>query len=57
VTGQSARELLEIQDAIDRFIIAHYHPGAERDDGTHRKLIFNTLPPITAWQRWIGRLP
>ena len=57
VTGQFARERPRIQDAIDRFIVAHYRPGAERDCGTLRKLIFNTLPPITRWKRKEGEGP
>jgi hypothetical protein len=51
VTGQFARELPPIQEAIDRFIVAHYQPDAERDDGTLSKLICNALPPMTRWQR------
>jgi hypothetical protein len=51
VTGQFARELPEIQDAIDRFVVANYRPKAEREDGTLYRLIFNTLPPLTRWQR------
>jgi hypothetical protein len=57
VTGQFARELPEIQDAIDRFIVAHYHPKAKEDGGTLYKLIFNTLPPMTRWQRPVGEGP
>jgi hypothetical protein len=47
VTGQFARDTLRVQDAIDRFIIAHYRRDAERDGGTLRKLIFDILPPLT----------
>jgi len=54
VTGQFARELPEIQEAIDRFIVAHYRPKAERDEGTLCRLIFNTLLPITPWKRKVG---
>jgi hypothetical protein len=57
VTGQFARELPEIQDAIDRFIVANYRPKAERDEGTLYRLIFNTLPPLTRWQRPVGEGP
>jgi hypothetical protein len=57
LTGQFARELPEIQDAIDRFIVAHYHPNAEEDGGTLYKLIFNTLPSMTRWQRPVGEGP
>jgi len=46
VTGQFARETPRVQDAIDRFIVAYYHPGAERDGGALPKLIFNALPPL-----------
>jgi hypothetical protein len=48
VTGQFARDAPRVQDAIDRLIIAHYQPVAERDGGTLRKVIFNTLPPLTS---------
>jgi hypothetical protein len=51
VTGQFARELPPIQEAIDRFIVALYRPKAEREDGTLYRLIFNTLPLLTRWQR------
>lgn len=47
VTGQFAHQLLEIQDAIDRFIVAHYEPGGVENGGTLRAIIFGTLPPIT----------
>jgi hypothetical protein len=57
VTGQFARELPEIQDAIDRFTVANYRPKAERDEGTLCRLIFNTLPPLTRWQRPVGGGP
>jgi len=46
VTGQFARETPRVQDAIDRFIIAYYQPGAERENGTLHRLIFDTLPPL-----------
>jgi len=48
VTGPFAREAVRVQDAIDRFIIAYYRRGAERDGGALRKLIFHTLPPLMA---------
>jgi hypothetical protein len=57
VTGQFARELPEIQDAIDRFIIAHYKPKMPRDGGTLRKLIIDKLPPMTRWKRKEGEGP
>jgi hypothetical protein len=57
VTGQFARELPEIQDAIDRFTVAHYRPNAEADEGTLYRLIFNKLPAITRWQRPVGEGP
>jgi hypothetical protein len=47
VTGQFAREPLRVQNAIDRFITAYYEPGAEADDGTLPRLIFNSLPPLS----------
>jgi hypothetical protein len=50
LTGQFACEAPAIQDAIDRFTVVHYSPNTERDGGTLRKLIFNTLPPITRWK-------
>jgi hypothetical protein len=56
VTGQFARDTPRVQDASDRFIIAHYRPGAERDGGTLRKLSFNTLPPMTRRQQ-LPRMP
>jgi hypothetical protein len=57
VTGQFARELPEIQNAIDRFIVALYHPGAEPDEGTLWRLIFNTLPLMTRWIPKVGEGP
>jgi hypothetical protein len=57
VTGQFARELPEIQDAIDRFTVANYRPKAERDEGTLYRLIFGTLPPMTRWLRPVGEGP
>jgi hypothetical protein len=57
VTGQFARELPEIQNAIDRFIVALYHPGAEPDEGTLWRLIFNSLPPMTRWIPKVGEGP
>ncbi len=46
VTSQFAADPPEIQDAIDRFIVAHYRPSMERDGGTLRALILDTLPPM-----------
>jgi hypothetical protein len=40
VTGQFAREVPLVQNAIDRFIVATYQPDAEPEDGTLHKLIF-----------------
>src|SRR6266511_1216287 len=54
VSAILARELPEIQETIDRFIVAHYRPKAERDEGTLCRLIFNTLLPITPWKRKVG---
>jgi hypothetical protein len=54
VTGQFARELPQIQDAIDRFVVAHYQPGADVRDGTLLKLIFGTLPPIARRVQEVG---
>jgi hypothetical protein len=57
VTGQFARELPEVQDAIDRFIVANYHPKAEPEDGTLWRLIFDRLPPMTPWRQAVGEGP
>jgi hypothetical protein len=57
VTGQFAREVPKVQDAIDRFTVANYRPKAERDEGTLCRLIFNTLPPLTRWQQKVGEGP
>src|SRR5688572_14538285 len=46
VTGQFARETPRVQDAIDRFIVAYYHPGAEQEGGALPKLILNVLPSL-----------
>src|SRR5262245_33503483 len=54
LTGQFARELPTIQDAIDRFIVAHYRPKALEEEGTLYRLIFGTLPPITRWIQGVG---
>jgi hypothetical protein len=36
VTGQFARDMPALQDAIDRFITTNYRPGMERNGGTAR---------------------
>jgi hypothetical protein len=54
VTGQFAREVPKVQDAIDRFMVATYRRGMDGDGGTLRKLIFNEELHLTHWKQKTG---
>jgi hypothetical protein len=54
LTGQFAREVPKVQDAIDRFMVATYKKGMDGDGGTLRNLIFNEELQLTQWKQGVG---
>ena len=57
VTGQFARELPQIQNAINRLIVALYRPDVAPEDGILYKLIFGRPLEIVRWNQQVGEGP